>query len=107
MILNFDQMNKTKFASVFIMITAWQAHAYLSIISESKSNCEGHVDSPYHSRYFWTRCTDYAKHYAHAMDDVGLSAIGRLPTLNYQPPIILIVFFRGCFACGDCNAVFA
>jgi hypothetical protein len=41
MILNFDQMNKTRFPSVFIMITAWQAHANLSIISESTNNCEG------------------------------------------------------------------
>ncbi|NOR26115.1 MAG: hypothetical protein GQ542_17350 [Desulforhopalus sp.] len=28
-ILNFDQMNKTKFPSVFIMIPAWQEHANL------------------------------------------------------------------------------
>ena len=41
-ILNFDQTNKTRFPSVFIMITAWQAHANLSMISESTNNCEGH-----------------------------------------------------------------
>ena len=40
-ILNFDQMNKTKFPSVFIMSPAWQAHANLSMISESTNNCEG------------------------------------------------------------------
>ncbi|MCP4343318.1 MAG: hypothetical protein GY799_31690 [Desulfobulbaceae bacterium] len=39
--MNFDQTNKTKFPSVFILITAWQAHANLSIISESTNNCEG------------------------------------------------------------------
>ena len=38
-ILNFDQTNKTRF--VFIMILDWQAHANLSIISESTNNCEG------------------------------------------------------------------
>ena len=43
MILNFDQTNKTRFPSVFIMITAWQAHANLSMISESTNNCEEQV----------------------------------------------------------------
>jgi hypothetical protein len=41
-ILNFDQMNKTRFPCVFIMLPAWQAHANLSMISESTNNCEGH-----------------------------------------------------------------
>ncbi len=42
-ILNFDQTNKTKCPNVFIMILDWQAHANLSMISESTNNCEGQV----------------------------------------------------------------
>ncbi len=42
-ILNFDHMNKISSPSIFIMITVLQAHANLSLISESTNNCEGQV----------------------------------------------------------------
>ena len=42
-ILNFDQMNTTRLPSIFIMISAWQEHANLSMVSESTNNCEGQV----------------------------------------------------------------
>ena len=42
--LNFSHMKKTRFPSIFIMIPAWQAHANLSMISESTHNCEEQVN---------------------------------------------------------------
>ena len=52
-ILNFDQMNKTRLPSIFIMIIAWQEHANLSMISECTNNCEG---QPFNHLAFFLLC---------------------------------------------------